>query len=173
MSHTTKSVKPTAKAHKNDSGSVIERAFLAMRILGNANITLATEHVSGKKDSANARANAVYSLFLFNANRSGYDKAPGGDVALSVPLMRGMLALAENYRFRVSEIAGGAHSKNSRHYAGVAMDVDQINSERVSAKNKHVQGFMKQCKELGATELLGPGKPNHDTHVHAGWPRSS
>ena len=82
-----------------------------------------------------------------------------------------MLDLAQTYSFQISEIAGGSHSKKSRHYAGVAMDVDSINGETVSHKNKNVSGFIKKCKELGATEVLGPGSKGHDSHVHAAWPR--
>lgn len=37
--------------------------------------------------------------------------------------MEAMLDLAKVYKFHVSEVAGGSHSKKSRHYLGVAMDV--------------------------------------------------
>jgi zinc D-Ala-D-Ala carboxypeptidase len=112
-----------------------------------------------------------------HASRSSYDGAPGGDVEVSVELLRGMLALATTYSYVVSEIAGGKHGKNSRHYAGVAMDVVVINDKDVSAKNVYVAPFMRMCRSLGATEVLGPGHrdkhgvKDHEGHVHAGWPR--
>jgi hypothetical protein len=85
--------------------------------------------------------------------------------------MQAMLELAKIYQYEISEIAGGSHSKGSRHYAGVAMDVSKINGQPVSSKNKLVAPFMKKCKSLGATEVLGPGYPGHSGHVHAAWPR--
>jgi hypothetical protein len=28
---------------------------------------------------------------------------------------------------------------------------------------------MQMCRSLGADEVLGPGDPDHSTHVHCGW----
>ena len=71
----------------------------------------------------------------------------------------------------LGEIAGGSHSKNSRHYAGVALDVNVINGKRVSRLHADYQRFMKMARDLGATEVLGPGDKGHDGHVHIAWPR--
>ncbi len=148
-----------------------ERMLLAMRIITHPNISLSERHVSGIQDAATPEKNVVQSLFLHKASRSHYQNAPGGEVFLSIPMMRAMLELAQTYQYRVSEISGGSHSHRSRHYAGVAMDVDVINHQPVSATNHFVSGFMLKCKTLGATEVLGPGSPGHGSHVHAGWPR--
>ena len=149
-----------------------KRSALAMRILVHPNIMLADAHFSGVKDAATARDNATNSMFLMRAQRSCYEGAPCGVVGISTTLLEAMLELAKTYRFNVSEIAGGSHTKNSRHYAGVAMDITTINGEAVSTKNKFAGAFMTKCKTLGATEVLGPGNPRHDGHIHAAWPRS-
>lgn len=145
--------------------------MLAIQIIVNPNITLATGHISGVRDAADATDEVVQTIFFMRAQRSCYETAPCGDIGLSLALMQGMLELAKTYQYEISEIAGGAHSKRSRHYAGVAMDVTRINGQTVSSKNKLVVPFMRKCKALGATEVLGPGSPGHSGHVHAAWPR--
>lgn len=142
-----------------------------MQVFFHPSITLAKNHVSGVKDSANANCNTLQSMFLMRARRSCYDHAPCGETGIGEALLHAMLKLAETYRFRVSEIAGGSHGGKSRHYVGVAMDVDQIDGAPVSAANHSVHRFMTKCRLLGATEVLGPGDAGHATHVHAAWPR--
>ena len=153
-----------------DAASMTTRARLAAEILRSHRISLATFHVSGVVDHANARQNIVDTAHGKAARRSCYGGAPCGSVFLNVAMLRGMLALRNSYTFRVSEIAGGAHSPGSRHYAGKAFDVDILDGQGVSASNPHVRGFMQRCRSLGATEVLGPGDPGHATHIHCGWP---
>jgi hypothetical protein len=155
----------------NTPSSSVQRAVLAMQIIFNPNVALAAGHISGVKDAASAGDNVVESLFLMRAQRSCYENAPCGDVGLSLALMQGMLELAKIYQYEISDIAGGSHSKGSRHYAGVALNVTKINGQAVSTKNKLVGPFMKKCKSLGATEVLGPGHAGHGGHIHAAWPR--
>lgn len=146
-------------------------ADLARRVRDNGRIELLTGHVSGRKDSATARQNILDAAGGKPARRSAYEGAPGGTVALDARMLKGMLELAKAYRFRVTEIAGGSHSQNSRHYAGVAFDVDQIDGEDVSKDHPRFREFMKETRRLGATEVLGPGDRGHDGHVHVAWPR--
>jgi hypothetical protein len=82
-----------------------------------------------------------------------------------------MVALAGVYTYEVEEITGGVHETDSRHYAGVAMDVVSINGVPVSKDNKDVVPFMKMCRALGATKVGGPGVKGHERHIHAAWPR--
>ena len=144
---------------------------LAAQILRNAQITLATVHSSGVNDQATAQQNIADTAAGQRAQRSDYDGAPGGTVALNQRLLHGLLSLAEQFSFSISEIAGGSHSSNSRHYAGVAADINVINGQSATARNRHVATFKARCRSLGATEVLGPGDPGHSTHVHAAWPR--
>ncbi|HEY0602728.1 MAG TPA: hypothetical protein VGD58_07445 [Herpetosiphonaceae bacterium] len=106
------------------------------------------------------------------ANRSNYGTAPGGTVTLKHDLLYGMQKLKERYdhTYRVTAIAGGSHSSTSRHYAGVAFDVDRVNGQVVSFTYPHGP-FQQHCRDLGATEVLGPGDAGHDTHIHCAWPR--
>ena len=144
---------------------------LANAILSNSDIKLATIHVSGVVDQANARQNIVDTAAGGQAKRSSYGNAPGGTVALDARMLRGLLALAQEYSFSVSEIAGGSHSSNSRHYAGVAADFNKVNGMPINAGHPDLTAFKARCRDLGATEVLGPGAPGHATHVHAAWPR--
>ena len=159
-----------ALAAQADAASTTTRARLAAEILRSHRIALATFHVSGVVDHANARQNIVDTANGKAARRSCYGGAPCGSVFLNVAMLRGMLALRKSYTLRVSEIAGGAHSPGSRHYAGKAFDVDILDGQAVGASNPHVRGFMQHCRSLGATEVLGPGDPGHATHIHCGWP---
>jgi hypothetical protein len=146
---------------------------LATRILANARIVLATVHSSGVTDQANARQTMNDTAAGSAAHRSSYGNAPGGTVRLEEHMLGGMLALAETFAFQVTETCGGSHSPNSRHYAGVAFDVNEINGRHVGADHPEVGAFKQACRDLGATEVLGPGDPGHSTHVHSAWPRPS
>lgn len=146
-------------------------AALAQTILNNPNITLATAHSSGQVDDANARQNIIDTAAGRPARRSSYGSAPGGTVPLNARLLEGLLALAERLTFAISELAGGGHSPNSRHYVGVAVDINAINGEHVSANHPDVRRFGERCAALGATEIRGPGDPGHSSHVHVAWPR--
>ena len=158
-----------------DPGTTVPvRADLARQILGNSRISLATTHLSGVNDNATARQNIKDTTdpnTRYLAARSSYGTAPGGRVALDERMLRGTLALANTYTFRVSEIAGASHSSGSSHYAGVAIDFDIINGANVRAGHPALVGFKRRCRDLGAIEVYGPGDPGHDNHVHCGWPR--
>jgi hypothetical protein len=146
-------------------------ASLATRILAQPRISLATAHASGAQDQATARQNMLDTVAGQPARRSSHGGAPGGTTPLDSRMLSGLLALAEQYSFSVSELAGGAHNPRSRHYVGTAADFNRLNGERVGAAHPEVRGFMQRCRELGATEVLGPGDRDHGTHVHAAWPR--
>ncbi|MBB6097247.1 peptidoglycan hydrolase-like protein with peptidoglycan-binding domain [Deinobacterium chartae] len=148
------------------------RASLAQQILNDSGISLLTYHVSGNGagDGADAASNIRDTAAGRAAKRSSYGTAPGGSVYLDTNMLSGIVRLGQTYSFRITEIAGGSHSANSRHYAGVAFDVDLINGQRVGSGAPHA-AFMSACRSLGATEVLGPGDSGHSTHVHCAWPR--
>jgi chitosanase len=145
-------------------------AELADRILNHPNIKLATAHASGNPDNATARQNIIDTAAGQPARRSSYGTAPGGTVQLDANMLRGLLALAEDYSFHVSELCGGEHSANSRHYRGVTADVNVINDQHVSPHHPDQAAFRSRCQSLGATQVLGPGNTGHATHIHAAWP---
>lgn len=147
------------------------RKVMASGILSNPNITLATAHVTTPLDNATARQNIDDTANGRDASRSSVGTAPGGTVKLDIQMLISILKLAETFNFSISELAGGQHSSNSRHYAGVTVDVNVINGQQVSASHPDVNNFKQQCRDLGATEVLGPGNAGHATHVHCAWPR--
>ncbi len=146
-------------------------ASLAKRIQQSPNIVLARVHASGNRDNATAFDNIKDTADGGPAHRSSYENAPGGVVNLDPRMLRGMLDLAESFRFSVSEFCGGSHNTGSRHYAGCTADINTINGQHVAASNPFAAPFQQRCRELGATEVLGPGDAGHSTHIHAGWPR--
>ncbi|WP_198032689.1 chitosanase [Mesorhizobium sp. WSM2561] len=145
-------------------------AAAAGAILANPRIRLATVHVSGVVDDAMARDNIMDTAAGRKAKRSNYGSAPGGTVQLDTKMLQALLTLAEEYSFSVSEICGANHSPNSKHYKGVAFDVNVINGQHVRASHPKQQAFRSRCAALGATQVLGPGNNGHDTHIHASWP---
>jgi hypothetical protein len=146
-------------------------ATLAKRIQQSTKIVLARAHASGVQDNATAFDNINDTADGRSAHRSSYGNAPGGVVNLDPHMLKGMLALADSFSFAVSEFCGGSHNPNSRHYAGCTADINSINGRHVDAHNAFAAAFQRRCRELGATEVLGPGDPGHSTHIHAGWPR--
>jgi hypothetical protein len=170
--------RPASPARRAAGTQPVVRALVrtpaqtAQAILANPRIALVTVHPSGVVDDAHARQNLVDAAAGRPARRSAYGNAPGGTVVLGTRLLEGILALAADFTFRVSEIAGGSHSTGSRHYAGVSFDADRLNGLTVHAGNSHVARFRASLQRLGATEVLGPGDPGHATHVHGAWPRA-
>src|SRR5262249_1593103 len=130
---------------------------------------LARHHVSRVPDRANPRSNTVHQLFEIAANRSAYERAPGGTVQLDVRVLRALIELARHYTFAVSELAGGSHSRGSLHYQGTAFDVNVINGRPVGLNHPDYRGFMADCQALGAARVIGPPSPGHHSHVHAEW----
>jgi len=148
-----------------------DRVSLAIWIRDSPRVILATVHSSGVVDSATARQNIVDTANGGLARRSSYQCAPGGSTYLRVSLLSSMKTIASSWAYNVSEIAGGAHSCGSRHYEGVAMDVNYINGSHVSSSHPSQWAFRDKCRALGATEVLGPGDSGHSTHIHCAWPR--
>jgi len=146
---------------------------LAKRVLAQPNkFKLANYHLSGKRDNATALKNMQATAAGYSARRSYYGKSPGGYCKLQPNMLRGMLKLADmGYSISISEIAGGSHSSNSRHYQGVAYDVTYINGIKVGWNNPYYRAYMKRARALGATEVLGPGDRGHSGHLHIAWPR--
>jgi uncharacterized Zn-binding protein involved in type VI secretion len=144
---------------------------LAALIKKNSHIHLANAHVSGRRDTATAQQEIDQAAAGNAVDRSHYENAPGGTTNLNRDSLEGMNDLSKDHDFDVSEIAGGSHSANSRHYAGTAFDVSSIDGSPVNASNPNNDAFMNAGGDLGATERLGPGDAGHDTHIHLGWPR--
>lgn len=155
-----------------DSGGG-DRAELAQQILASSRVELwpYSPVSSGSSDGADARSNIEDTAAGRAAQRSSYQNAPGGSVYLDVRMLRGMISVANTYSVRVTSIAGGSHSVNSRHYSGIAFDIDRINGQGVSSSNPNYRNLESICRSAGATEVLGPGDAGHSSHIHCAWPR--
>lgn len=136
-------------------------------------IDLYPVQVSGRNDGADARSNIADTAMGRTVKRSSYGNAPGGRVALALPLLEGLKELSEDFTFRLTALAGGSHSKRSRHYLGVSLDIDTLDGVRLSSQHPRFQEFMTKVRALGATEVLGPGDRGHNSHIHAAWPRDA
>ena len=128
--------------------------------------------ISGRYDGASARDNIAQAAAGHAVKRSSYGTAPGGYVKLDPRMLRALKTLAkEGYRFRVTALAGASHSSKSLHYDGVAFDVDHLNGMKIGYGHPHWRRFVQRCRDLGATEIFGPGDRGHSRHVHVAWPR--
>jgi len=146
-----------------------ERARIAKEILAGPKVALLNFHISGVKDQATALHNMTDTAAGRPAKRSSYGNAPGGSVWLSVEMLRALKTLAQRNKFRLTEIAGASHTVNSRHYRGVAFDCDVLNGRPIDGSHPGFRAFMNRCRQLGATEVLGPGDGGHSTHLHIAW----
>lgn len=164
--------KPPVKISKPEP-ALSSTAVLANKVLKHPKIILLRKQVSGRVDSASSYHNIASAARGYSAKRSSYGTAPGGYVKLRKQMLQTMLYLADTkgYRYRVTSIAGGSHSRTSRHYAGIAFDVDMINGRKVGYSNPYYKAFMRAGRAKGATEVLGPGNKAHSSHVHLAWPR--
>ena len=148
------------------------RIHYAEWVLKSPKITLLRRQVSGRYDGASSWDNVSAAARGYRAKRSWYGNAPGGSTQLDPRMLRAMVTLAhEGFRFEVTSIAGGSHSRNSRHYAGLAFDVGTINGQKVRYGSPDWRAFLRRCRALGATETFGPGDRGHWSHVHVAWPR--
>ncbi|WP_406094907.1 hypothetical protein [Streptomyces sp. NBC_01013] len=163
---------PVAMAADRPAAKADTRASLARQILAQKQISLATVHPGGKHAGSTVRQNIVDTANGKGALTSPWGDKPNRRVALDPRMLNGLLKLRTQYGFRlsVSEIVGGDHSSNSRHYAGIAFDINYINGRHVGSGAPHKQ-VMAACNKLGATEVLGPGNTGHSRHVHCAWPR--
>lgn len=157
---------------------------IALRILKTGKVTFALVHCCApegysQNDESNPDDNIDDASHELQAQTSPYvyeDKEKYPNVSqlidLDINMLKGMLNLTKKYTFSISEITGGGHSSNSRHYAGIAFDINYINGVYVNDKNTYLTEFRIEAKKYGATEILGPGDDNnHKTHIHLGWPR--
>ncbi|MEU2234410.1 hypothetical protein ACH4A8_38095 [Streptomyces vietnamensis] len=161
----------TPARHHAPAKAANESARLARSILNTKGISYATAHVGGTDKASLPKQNLVDVSNGRLARTSPWGHKKGARVALDTKMLNGALKLGTQYRYRfqISELVGGEHSRTSKHYAGRAIDVTWINGRHVGKKADH-KGFMKACRKLGASLVLGPGDDkNHKTHVHCQW----
>lgn len=155
---------------------------LAEKIIKGGRVTFGDSHVSNKMDKAMAQDNITDTSLGKNAKRSNYKRAPGGEIEILSELLYIMYQLSKDYRFKVSEISGADHSRNSRHYFGKAFDVSEINGldigqgigdEAVAnpkVSDKLIEEFRLKALSYGAllvwNKLNDKVKKEHHNHFH-------
>jgi|GEM_PF-585464 len=146
---------------------------LAQRLVNSGTVTFAGRHADADhpNDNANADDNIHDAAAGRRVNTSEYGHARGRQVDLDPRLLTMLNQLAQEFHLGISEIAGGRHSENSRHYSGIAVDINSINGQPVNIRNPDFRRLMQRARQLGATEVIGPPSEGHATHVHLGMPR--
>ena len=165
--NSTSAVRERSEAYRQELGLGLWERFQEQRI------DLLPVQVSGRNDGADARSNIADTAIGRQAKRSSYGNAPGGRVSLSFPLLEGLTELSNDHSFRLTALVGGSHSERSRHYLGVGFDIDMLDGQPISADHPGFRDFMAKAREMGATEVLGPGAQGHDGHIHVSWPRDA
>ena len=159
-----------AARHHTPAKPASASARLARSILNTKGITYAKAHEGGTDKASLPRPNLADVANGHLAKTSPWGHKKGARVALDTRMLNGLLKLntQHHYKFEISELVGGEHSRTSKHYAGRAIDVTWINGRHVGKKADH-RGFMNACRKLGATLVLGPGDKDHGSHVHCQW----
>jgi hypothetical protein len=123
--------------------------------------------------ASTARQNILDQANGLPAKTSTFSHVGATNVDLDPNMLKAMIYMNvwDGYTYRVTALAGSRHgSQNSAHYRGKALDVDQIFGVQVNAANPYWTALKNSCLLYGATVVLGPGDPDHDTHVHCQWP---
>lgn len=126
----------------------------------------------GRRDGADPLSNIRDAAAGRASRTSCYGSAPCTTVRLSSALLSGMAALRSRYGYRyfVTAICGASHSPGSYHYAGRAVDFDEINGAKINGDTAAAREFMAACSALGAIEVLGPSnRSDHQDHIHCAW----
>lgn len=147
------------------------RQATAMWIRDSGKIGLLVNDPYGDNASS-ARQNILDTARCTTAQTSARSDVGVDQIWLHTGLLSTMKALVAsyNYSYFAGFIAGGDHSSGSYHYRGTAKDVSYINGRIVSSSNPYWRTYNQRCRDRGAVEVLGPGFPGHDTHVHNAWP---
>ncbi len=146
---------------------------IAQQILSSSNITLASVHSSGIADNANALQNIKDTAAGKPASRSNYQGAPGDTVTLNENMLKAILTMGQQYKFSISEIAGGSHAADNAnpasaagHYGGNSFDINVFNGDHLSAGDKYITQVMNLCKANGAGQVIDESVSAN--HVHCG-----
>ena len=146
-------------------------ADVAVDILRDRGITLATVHLSAGRDGATARDNVVDVADGRNARRSCYGGGPCGSTPLDIRVLRAVRAMGRRGTLTVSEFAGGSHASGSDHYSGRAVDITWVNGNHVGWGASYWMA-VDVCRAYGAKQVMHPANDpwgGHSRHVHCGW----
>lgn len=166
--------KPSPTSDQLPSGASKD---LAQQILNNPKITFTT---SLAKEAIQDAANGLPSKIESRCNAGS--SAPLDPVMLAI-----IIKIAETHTIGVGYLTNGCHTGNSRHYVGKAVDINQIDGQRVTGGSPdrpfmhELTGILPSGTELGQVNCSSiPINPINsgvglvtDTcnHIHVGVPR--
>lgn len=138
-------------------------------------LSLMNINPSQVQDDADALQNIQDAAAGRPSMTSSYGNAPGTPTYLDGRVLTTLDTLTDKYNLGISTISGASHSEHSRHYDGLAVDINTINGQRVSANHPDLPALMADLKALGVNELIGPHQDpaNHGTHVHFAFGRDN
>ncbi|XP_072023002.1 uncharacterized protein [Amphiura filiformis] len=166
--------KPTDTCPNDGCGSSLKTK--ACNVKSNSNIRLRDNNSvfnsKGNNDGADATSNIADMCNGKKSKRSSYDcvisgvtvPTPGGWVCIQAKVLDYLIALAnDGHDILVNTITGACHSKTSKHYSGLAVDIQKESSA------SNYQAWMTKCTSMGGT-AYGPGDAGHANHVHCHFP---
>ena len=150
------------------SGSAAGRLLAAH----NAGLVTFWDQTFGRHDGADPLSNLRDAAAGRAARTSCYGNAPCTSVQLSSTMLTAIDRMRTQYGFSffVTAIAGANHATNSYHYAGRAIDIDEVNGIQINGDSALARSWMNACRDLGAIEVLGPNNASdHQDHLHCAW----
>ncbi|MFC4639104.1 peptidoglycan-binding domain-containing protein [Deinococcus hohokamensis] len=157
----------------SSTGGTSTTASLASQILNTSRITLGT---SSSTTNGNPRQNMTDTAAGRLATRGCAINANCGlTVALKRSMLEGMLKIANaGNSFYVTSIAGGVHSTNSDHYAGLAFDIGTWNGVSLGSPNSSHTAARNACIAAGSDpsqtfDAYHDPTGGHKNHVHCAW----
>ena len=153
----------------------VSRSLLAKRLLQLDGVHLYDLLPSGRMEAKPADSLSNIEDAVFGTSRTScYENANCTDVYISETVLQAMIMINQRHglKYNVTTITGGSHSRSSRHYSGVAFDVNHINGRKISTSTRTLNNqFTSLCRSFGATEVLAPPAAGHSGHIHCAWPR--
>ncbi|SMB77939.1 peptidoglycan-binding domain-containing protein [Deinococcus hopiensis] len=147
-------------------------ATLASQILSNGRITLGT---SSDTTGGNPKQNMVDTSNGLPVKRGCATNANCGlTTTLKRSMLEGMLKVANTGTIYITSIAGGKHSANSDHYAGLAFDIGIWNGTSLSSPNSAHTAARNACIAAGSDpsqtfDAYHDPTGGHKNHVHCAW----
>ncbi|MVN85838.1 peptidoglycan-binding protein [Deinococcus sp. HMF7620] len=146
---------------------------LASQILGSSRITLGTSSSTTNGNPRQNMSDAAAGRLVTRGCNSNVNC--GLTVALKRSMLEGVLSIAgAGNTFFITSVAGGKHSTNSDHYAGLAMDIGIWNGTSLGTPNSAHTAARNACIAAGSDpsqtfNAYNDSSGGHNNHVHCAW----
>ncbi|PTA67067.1 peptidoglycan-binding domain-containing protein [Deinococcus arcticus] len=148
-------------------------ASLASQILNSSRITLGTSSSTTNGSPRQNMTDAAAGRLVTRGCNSNVNC--GLQVALKRSMLEGVLSMANaGNSFFITSVAGGRHSTNSDHYAGLAIDIGIWNGTSLSTPNSAHTAARNACIAAGSDpsqtfNAYNDSSGGHNNHVHCAW----